>query len=132
MLIAVFFAIAPSGAVGQSHLPPATYADRQLDDPTQERAARALMDELRCLVCQGQSIADSDADLAGDMRAQVRLRIKAGQSPQAVRAWLIGRYGEWVSYDPAWSGATALLALLPLLALAAGGWLAFRRFGGGR
>ena len=55
----------------QTGLPPAPYADRQLDDPQQEAAARDLMEELRCLKCQSQSIADSNAPMAGDMRSQV-------------------------------------------------------------
>ena len=59
------------------------------------------MEELRCLVCQGQSIADSDAELAGDMRDLVRRRIAAGEKPAAIRAWLIERYGNWISYKPA-------------------------------
>ena len=58
------------------------------------------MEELRCLVCQGQSIADSDAELAGDMRDLVRRRIAAGEKPSAIRAWLIQRYGSWISYKP--------------------------------
>ena len=58
------------------------------------------MQELRCLVCQGQSIADSDAELAGDMRDLVRRRIAAGEKPEQIRAWLIERYGDWISYRP--------------------------------
>ncbi len=58
------------------------------------------METLRCVVCQGQSIADSDASMAGDMRALVRSRIAAGETPQAIRAWLIERYGDYNSYDP--------------------------------
>ena len=61
------------------------------------RQARALMETMRCLVCQGQSIADSDAEMAGDMRALVRERIQAGESPKQIRDWLIARYGNWVS-----------------------------------
>ena len=81
----------PIGA--QTGLPPAPYADRQLDDPRQEAAARDLMEELRCLKCQSQSIADSNAPMAGDMRSQVREKIAAGETPEAVRNWLIERYG---------------------------------------
>jgi cytochrome c-type biogenesis protein CcmH len=68
-----------------SNLPPAYWSDRQLPDPRQEAQAQALMGELRCLVCQGQSIADSDAELAGDMRDLVRRRIAAGEKPAAIR-----------------------------------------------
>ena len=67
-----------SPLAAQSTLPPAPYAYRQLDDPAKEAEARDLMHELRCLVCQGQSIADSDAPLAGDMRSQVREKLLAG------------------------------------------------------
>ena len=84
---------------------PEPLAHSQLPDPTQEAAARALMATIRCLVCQGQSIADSDADMAGDMRALVRRRIAAGEPPAAVRDWLIARYGDYVSYDPPLSAA---------------------------
>ena len=94
-----------------SNLPPAYWSDRQLPDPRQEDEAQALMAELRCLVCQGQSIADSDAELAGDMRDLVRRRIAAGDKPAAIRSWLIGRYGSWVSYRP--TGEPAAWPLWP-------------------
>src|ERR687890_182684 len=87
-------------ALAQSSLPPSRYAYTQLEDPAQEARAKALMQTLRCLVCQGQSIADSDADMAGDMRALVRERIAAGEEPESIRRWLIDRYGAWVSYKP--------------------------------
>ncbi len=112
----------------QDRLPPAPYAYEQLRDPAKEARARALMEELRCLVCQGQSIADSDAPLAGDMRHEVRSKIAAGESPNEIKAWLVARYGNWVSYDPPFDGATAFLWLGPLLFLLLGGWLAFGRF----
>jgi cytochrome c-type biogenesis protein CcmH len=99
---------------------PARYADTQLADPAQEAKAQALMMTLRCLVCQGQSIADSDADMAADMRALVRQRIAAGERPNEVRDWLIARYGDYVSYDPPFSLLTAPLWAAPLLLLAIG------------
>jgi cytochrome c-type biogenesis protein CcmH len=112
----------------QDRLPPAPYAYEQLRDPASEARAKALMEELRCLVCQGQSIADSDAPLAGDMRHEVRSKIAAGESPDEIKAWLVARYGNWVSYDPPFDAATAFLWLGPLLFLLLGGWLAFGRF----
>lgn len=119
----------------QTGLPPAPYADRQLDDPQQEAAARDLMEELRCLKCQSQSIADSNAPMAGDMRSQVRERIAAGETPEAVRNWLIERYGNWVSYDPPIASAvTWPLWIAPIILLLAALWLArgrFRKPGGG-
>ena len=114
-------------ALADSAQPAAPYAYRQLEDPKQEAQAKALMAELRCLVCQGQSIADSDAELAGDMRSLVRERIKAGESPDEVRSWLVERYGEWVSYKPGLSPETLFLWAAPLLLVLGGGLLAARR-----
>lgn len=112
-----------------SAMPQAPYAYTQLDDPALEAEAHQLMTELRCLVCQGQSIADSDADMAGDMRHLVRTRIAAGERPEEIRAYLIERYGDWVSYKPS-SGNPLLypLFLAPLFLLALGLWMVRRRF----
>jgi cytochrome c-type biogenesis protein CcmH len=110
--------------------PPAALADTQLRDPAQEAKARTLMATLRCLVCQGQSIADSDASMAGDMRALVRSRIAAGETPNSIRAWLIERYGDYVSYDPPLGAATWPLWLAPIALLVLGAVIArssFRR-----
>ena len=126
LLASLVLAAAPAAA--QDRLPPAPYAYQQLPAPAQEEKAKALMETLRCLVCQGQSIADSDAPLAGDMRHEVRTKIAAGESPEAIRKWLVARYGNWVSYDPPFDAATALLWLGPLAFLLLGGWLAFGRF----
>lgn len=105
-------------ALAQDSLPPAPYAYRQLDDPAQEARAQALMETLRCLKCQSQSIADSDAPMAGDMRSEVRQRIAAGEDPEAIRAWLIERYGDYVSYTPRLTNLTWPLFALPLGLLA--------------
>jgi cytochrome c-type biogenesis protein CcmH len=107
-------------ALAQSDLPPAPLAYTQLADPAKEAQAKALMNTLRCLVCQGQSIADSDAEMAGDMRALVRQRIERGEKPEAVRNWLIERYGSYVSYDPPLDAATLPLWIAPLLLLGVG------------
>lgn len=115
-------------AFAQSSLPPSRYAYTQLEDPRQEAEAKALMETLRCLVCQGQSIADSDADMAGDMRALVRERIEAGERPEAIRTWLVDRYGAWVSYKPPVEPLTWPLWAAPLILLAAGLYLARGRF----
>ena len=111
LLMAAMFA-APVAAQTSA---PATYADTQLADPAQEAQARGLMETLRCVVCQGQSIADSDAPMAGDMRHQVRTRIAAGEDPEAIRAWLIDRYGDYVSYSPRVTSATWPLFAIPLV-----------------
>ena len=110
-----------------SNLPPAYWANRQLPDPMEEAQAQALMEQLRCLVCQGQSIADSDAELAGDMRDLVRRRIAAGDKPAAIRAWLIQRYGTWISYKPTAEPAAWPLWLAPLALLLVGAWMVGRR-----
>ena len=113
----------------QGSAPPAPYAYRQLDDPAQEAAAQELMETLRCLKCQSQSIADSDAPMAGDMRHQVRIRIAAGEEPEAVRAWLMERYGDYVSYAPVVSARTWPLYALPIVFLLLVAGVLWRRFG---
>jgi cytochrome c-type biogenesis protein CcmH len=116
-------------AAAQDRLPPAPYAYRQLDDPALEAKAQALMETLRCLKCQGQSIADSDASMAGDMRHQVRTRIAAGEDPEAIRAWMIERYGDYVSYKPELSAKTWPLFVLPLVLVALVALILARRLG---
>ena len=127
-LAAFLLLAAASPAAADSLTPPAEYAYTQLRDPKQEADAVALMQTLRCLVCQGQSIADSDAEMAGDMRAMVRRRIEAGERPEEIRTWLIERYGNWVSYDPPLEAVTWPLWAAPILLLAAGLFLARGRF----
>lgn len=109
-------------------LPPAPYAYRQLDDPAQEAKAQALMETLRCLQCQSQSIADSDSPMAGDMRDAVRTRIKAGEDPEAIRNWLIERYGDYVTYAPQLRPLTWPLFAAPVLILLAAAFLLRNRF----
>jgi len=115
-------------ALADSQIQPAEYAYKQLADPKAEAEATALMETLRCIVCQGQSIADSDAELAGDMRAMVRRRIEAGEKPDEIRAWLVERYGNWVSYDPPLEPVTWPLWAAPVLMVALGVYLARSRF----
>jgi cytochrome c-type biogenesis protein CcmH len=123
-LLACGFA-APSAA--QDSLPPAPFAYRQLDDPAAEAEARALMHTLRCVTCQGQSIADSDAAMAGDMRHEVRSRIAAGQSGDEVRAWLVERYGEYISYEPSIGRLTWPLYAIPFFIALLAGLVVWRR-----
>jgi cytochrome c-type biogenesis protein CcmH len=101
----------------QDSLPPAPLAYQQLEDPELEAKALDLMETLRCLKCQSQSIADSDAPMAGDMRHQVRTRIAAGEEPEAIRAWLIQRYGDYVSYQPRVTASTWPLFAIPVFLL---------------
>ncbi|GGE80049.1 cytochrome c-type biogenesis protein [Sphingomonas prati] len=132
--VAFALTMAPVMAAAQSGVPPAALSDTQLPDPAAEARATALMQTLRCLVCQGQSIADSDADMAGDMRALVRRRIAAGERPEDIRAWLVQRYGDWVTYDPPLNAVTWPLWALPVLLLVIGAFVArgsFRRRGRG-
>jgi len=115
LLLTLVLLFAPVMAQAQDSLPPAPHAYRQLDDPALEAQAQALMETLRCLKCQSQSIADSDAPMAGDMRHQVRTRIAAGEDPEAVRQWLVDRYGDYVSYKPEVSATTWPLFIIPAL-----------------
>ncbi len=128
LLIAFLLALSLPAAA-QDSLPPAPYAYRQIPDPALEAKAQALMETLRCLKCQSQSIADSDAPMAGDMRHQVRTRIAAGEDPEAVRAWLVQRYGDYVSYKPTVSATTWPLFAIPLVLLALVAFVLRRRLG---
>lgn len=126
LLASLFVAAVVSGA-------PAAYAvqpDEVMSDPAKEARARDLSRELRCMVCQNQSIDDSDAPLARDLRLLVRERIASGDSNRQVIDFLVARYGEFVLLKPRFSPHTLLLWLLPPLALAGGGlalWLYSRR-----
>ena len=127
LLIVILSLLLAQPLFADSNLPPAYWSDRQLPDPKQEARAEALMEQIRCLVCQGQSIADSDAELAGDMRDLVRRRIAAGEKPSDIRAWLVQRYGSWISYRPTGEPAAWPLWLAPLALLVVGVWLIRRR-----
>ena len=132
LALAAMLALVAAPLRAESTLPPAPLANIQLDDPVKEAKAKALMETIRCLVCQGESIADSNAELAGDMRSLIRQRIQAGDRPEDVRAWLVSRYGKWVSYDPPLDSTTFVLWAAPVLFLllgiiVAGGTLRRRR-----
>jgi cytochrome c-type biogenesis protein CcmH len=129
LVLLVAFAVP---ATAQDSLPPAPYAYRQLDDPALEAKAQALMETLRCLKCQSQSIADSDAPMAGDMRHQVRTRIAAGEDPEHIRAWLVERYGDYVSYKPTVSATTWPLFAVPVVLLLLAVLILRRRLRGAR
>ena len=92
----------------------------RLRDPAQEARARALFTQIRCMVCQNESIDDSDAELAGDLRKVVREQIVAGRSDDQVMAFLTDRYGDFVRMTPRFDWANAALWLGPFLAALAG------------
>lgn len=99
----------------------AVQPDEVLPDPKMEARAREISSGLRCLVCQNQSIDDSDAPLARDLRLIVRERLKAGDDDVQVRDYVVGRYGEYVLLRPVLALHTLLLWLTPIAALALGG-----------
>ena len=120
-LMLAAFAASPAHAV---------QPDEIMADPAKESRARDLSRELRCMVCQNQSIDDSDAPLARDLRLLVRERIASGDSDSQVIDFLVARYGEFVLLKPRFTPHTLLLWLLPPLALAGGGlalWAYSRR-----
>ena len=107
----------------------AQVADRrplQFRDDVEETRFRMLTHELRCVMCQNQSIADSDAQIAVDLRREILALIRDGRSDDEIRRFLVERYGEFVLYRPAVSPATWLLWFGPLLVLGAGGVLVWR------
>lgn len=112
------FAVAPAAFAVQP--------GEMLSDPAQEKRARAISAELRCLVCQNQSIDDSDAPLAGDLRRLVRERITAHDTDQQVLDYIVARYGEFVLLKPRFELSTLLLWLTPILVLLAGIMLMIR------
>lgn len=91
--------------------------EKPIDDPAKEAIARELMKEIRCLVCQNQSIEDSNAELAKDLRMIVRERVAIGDTPENVRAYLVDRYGDWVLLEPPVKKSTWLLWASPFLFL---------------
>ncbi|MBV9633615.1 MAG: cytochrome c-type biogenesis protein CcmH [Methylobacteriaceae bacterium] len=98
----------------------AVQPDEIMSDPALEARARALSAQLRCMVCQNQSIDDSDAALARDIRLLVRDRLKSGDSDAAIKQFLVARYGNFILLKPPFTIETLLLWLTPLLALALG------------
>ena len=130
-VLAVLLLLFAAPLVAQESVPPAPYAYRQLDNPAQEARAKALMVTLRCVMCQSQSIADSDAPIAGDMRSEVRTRIAAGEDPEHIRQWLIARYGDYVTYAPQVKPITWPLFAAPLVILVVAAVLLRGRFARG-
>jgi cytochrome c-type biogenesis protein CcmH len=113
-LLALLLAFSPGSAF-------AVQPDEILKDPALESRARAISSELRCLVCQNQSIDDSDASLARDLRLLVRERLLAGDSDAQVESFLVQRYGDFILLKPPFKSETLILWLAPLLVLLCGG-----------
>jgi cytochrome c-type biogenesis protein CcmH len=126
LILLVLMAASPAWA--DSTMPAQKYAYQQLADPAKERQATDLMATIRCIVCQGQAIIDSDAELAGDMRALIRTRIEGGETPEQIKAWLIERYGSYITYAPPVTPITWPLWIAPLVLLGLGVFLARSRF----
>ena len=117
LLVVLLFLAVPSYALDPGEA---------LKDPALETRARALSQELRCLVCQNQSIDDSDAPLARDLRQMVRARLQAGDSDDEIRAAVVERYGEFALFRPRFGAHTFALWAMPLFILLVGGLLAWR------
>jgi len=117
ILVMLFSLALAGGAAGREAVPVG-------DDEALERRVMALAEELRCLVCQNQTIADSHADLAEDLRNQIRDQLRAGSTEQQVKQYMVARYGDFVLYKPPLKATTVLLWAAPGL-LAVGGcvWL---------
>jgi cytochrome c-type biogenesis protein CcmH len=116
----VLFLLSPALAVNP---------DEVLDDPVLEERARSLSVGIRCLVCQNQSIDDSDAQLARDLRIIVREKLVEGLNDKQILDYLVERYGEFVLLKPRLNNQTILLWLLPLIALIIGAIIALKTFG---
>ncbi|HKP25562.1 MAG TPA: cytochrome c-type biogenesis protein [Dongiaceae bacterium] len=109
---------------------PALAQEAQLADPALEQRARDLSREIRCVVCQSQSVADSDADIAQELRVMIREQIAAGKSDQEIRDYLVARYGDFVLFNPPFKGSTYVLWIGPFAILLLAGFgvaMFFRR-----
>lgn len=120
LLLALFIAAGSAGAIAGEAAPSA-------QDPVLEKRVMSLANELRCLVCQNQTIADSSSGLAVDLKNQIREKLQAGESEKDIASYMVTRYGDFVLYKPPFKVATVLLWLGPLLLLLAGFWLLLRR-----
>lgn len=105
----------------------AIHPDEVLKDPVLEARARAITREVRCLVCQGESIDESNAPLAADLRVLVRSRLRAGDSDDQVKDYLVARYGVYVLMRPPFGVHTVVLWCLPFIVLAGAGYIVVRR-----
>ncbi|MCR4338832.1 MAG: cytochrome c-type biogenesis protein CcmH [Gemmatimonadaceae bacterium] len=111
----------PAAALSQDAPASAPAADAQpAADEELEARTTAVASTLRCPVCQGESIQDSPSDLARDMRALVREQLRAGKTPEEVKAYFVGRYGEWILLEPKMTGLNILLYVFPVVLVLGG------------
>ena len=115
-LAAALLAFASTWACGQA-------AEVAHPDAATEQRLKGLAEELRCLVCQNQTIADSNAPLALDLRNQIRAQISQGRSDDQIRAYMVERYGDFVLYKPPFKASTAILWLAPVMLLVLGAFV---------
>ncbi|HSM21390.1 MAG TPA: cytochrome c-type biogenesis protein [Rubrivivax sp.] len=105
------------------HAQPAQQAQPRADDPALEARVVDIADGLRCLVCQNETVAASNADLAVDLRSQIRQQLRDGRSDAEIRAYMVERYGDFVLYRPPLKATTVLLWVGPFLLLLMAAWL---------
>lgn len=117
--LAAAAALVGFAAAGQAQNAPRMAAQDPADAELEARTT-AVASTLRCPVCQGESIQDSPADLAQDMRALVREQLRAGRTPEEVKAYFVGRYGEWILLEPRMTGLNILLYIFPVVIVLAG------------
>lgn len=124
-LIVIGVAASTIAAPGQQPSPPA------LSDSALEARTSVLASELRCPVCQGNSLQDSPSEMAQEMRSLIRDQLRAGKTPDEIRAYFVGRYGEWVLLQPKAEGFNLIVYLVPVAVLLVGGaviWRSVRRW----
>lgn len=112
LLAGLLLGALPAGAID---------TDPKLADPVQQATYERLTSEVRCLVCQNQTIGDSSAPLAADLRREIRQMVQSGRSEEEIKVFLLERYGDFVLYKPRFKASTAVLWLAPVLLLLAGG-----------
>ncbi len=132
--LSILLALAPtqtSGEPAASTPAPAAAANTSLQDSAVDAQARSIASGLRCPVCRGQSIQDSEAPLAGEMRELIREKLRQGESPQEIKGYFLSKYGEWILLKPEAHGINLAVYVLPVLGLLLGGaalFLAARRW----
>jgi len=122
---AVFFLLLMAAAPLRAQTPPPSTVGETFSDPAMEARARAMQRQLRCLVCQGESIDESHSPLAADLRRLVREQMAAGKSDSQIEDFLVARYGDFILMKPPLQPDTWLLWLAPFLVLGAGGMVAW-------